>query len=261
MMGFAYIADALELVLLFGSALYLFSHADASAHRAPLVYFGFALAVLFIGDIYWIAHEIIRGNAVVTFSAIDIASAGFFLLSGSALVTMSGGSKKVDIPALVMSGATSLPQGLLWVMWNQDWVKDALGTVTLWYLVYHICRIARHYRLLVLWKRVVLIFSSLVVCALQVWSYLARDSYGPLVDRFCGIPLAAVSLVFIGRLVQVWKKDTSLGECVVCAFAGVSWAMCAMYLSYEPRYTAFHCLYAVLIPVATQALVRWVEYE
>lgn len=259
MPSLALVIDLAESILLPIAAVYLFSHADATERRSPVVYYGFALVVWLFSNFYWTLHEFIRHEAVYPFSAIDIASAGFDLLLGSSLAVMIDGRNKVSVPALVGSGVFSLLQGALWILWNGDWLKDTMGALTIWYLAYYLCVVMLRCRLLSKGEWTVLIASSLITGFLQVWSYLTKDSYGSTVDQCCGVLYLAVSFLLVVKLARVWNDDTAPQKAVVCLVANVLWTLCAMYMSFEPRYRILQGLAVVLMALAARAFVRMVE--
>lgn len=57
-------------------AVRLFCHAHSPAQTKRYVLAG-AAACLFLGDVYWLAHLIIRGEPPAIFSACDVAYIGF----------------------------------------------------------------------------------------------------------------------------------------------------------------------------------------
>ena len=65
-------------------AVRLFCHAHSPAQTKRYVLAG-AAACLFLGDVYWLAHLIIRGEPPAIFSACDVAYIGFLLMFNTAL--------------------------------------------------------------------------------------------------------------------------------------------------------------------------------
>ena len=64
-------------------AVRLFCHAHSPAQTKRYVLAG-AAACLFLGDVYWLAHLIIRGEPPAIFSACDVAYIGFLLMFNTA---------------------------------------------------------------------------------------------------------------------------------------------------------------------------------
>jgi len=252
-------ADLIELAALLGIVLYLFNHADDSERRSPIMLLAFSYAVLFVSNLYWVAHELMTREAIYEFSAIDIASAGLYLLAGASLGMMLRREEGLDVPVCVGSGAFALGQGVLWLIWTGAWFKDLVGCLPTWYLTYYVVCALKVTRAFSKGERIALVAFSLSVFALQAWGFVARDTYGSLLDAGSGIVCLAVTAYLAVRLWRSWQGPKALGQTVALAFAVVDWTFSSMYLMYDPLYSVFLLLSSVALVIVGIAVVRKVE--
>ena len=254
------IVDSLEALVLLVSTLHLFRHSDASERRSPVVFLGFSYAVLAVSNLYWIAHELMTRESIYDFSAIDIASAGFFLLAGASVAMLFGERDHIDVPLLAGSCAFVLVQGALWMMWTGDWFKDSIGALPVWYLSYYVFRALRRSQVLTRPERIAFVAVSVAIAAMQVWSFAAQETYGGLVDAASGIVCLLVFAWLAAKLALRWQSDgAASAPTVALAFVTMLWALSSMYLMYEPLYTVFLALSVAMMAICAVVVVRRVE--
>ena len=257
------IADVLEVVVLIGAAIHLFSHAGESEGRSPAVMLGFAYTVVSVSNLYWIAHELMTREAIYEFSAIDIASAGFYILFGASLAMVIGRRDKIDVHAFAIAGVIAVAQSAMWIVWAGSWFKNALGGLPVWYATYYVILASWETRAVPNAGRFAVVLSAVVVTAVQVCggTIPAFARFIPLLDiidgPICLIAAAVIDLTLLGS----WRAENSLEKTVALAFLGVLWTWSAMFLMYEPFYSIFHIISIAQMALAALAVTRWVEQQ
>ena len=257
------IADVLEIVVLIGAAIHLFSHAGESGRRSPAVMLGFAFTVIAVSNLYWIAHEIMTREAIFEFSAIDVASAGFYILFGASLAMVIGRHDKIDVRAFIFAGAAAVAQSAMWIVWAGSWFKNALGGLPVWYATYYVILASWDTRAMSNAKRAIVVLCAAAVTLIQVGGatlpIFAR--FIPLLDiidgPICLMAAAVIDLTLLGS----WRAENSLEKTVALAFLGVLWTWSAMFLMYEPFYSIFHIISIAQMALAALAVTRWVEQQ
>ena len=257
--AFAFIVDVFEMVLLVVTVVYLFRHSDASRQRSPIVFLGFSYAVLLVSNLYWIAYELMTREAIYEFSAIDIASAGLYLLAGASIAMLLDEREGLDLPVFVGSGIYSIGQAVLWVIWTNMWLKDVLGCLPIWYMAYYLVRGLKRIRAFSHVERVALVVVVAAVAALQVGSFVVWDTFGSALDITSGILCLVVYFGLVAKLYLTNKAEGIGGKVVGYAFSALLWALCSMYLMYEPLYSIFLLLSVLMMGVTAVLVVKRVE--
>lgn len=252
----ALIMDVVGVLLTLGALVYLFLNGDSSERRSPIVFLGFAYTVILVSNLYWIVYEIMTFESIYLFSAIDIASAGFFLLTGASIAMTVEDRDSFDAPAFLASGAFALAQGLLWILWTKAWFKDMLGCLPIWYTLYHLFRAVRSTAPFSHEEHIALVVVQVLVPVMQVWSYLSWDTYGSILDALSGIVCLVGFVWLVARMIRLWRTDDRAEATAACAFVALLWCLCTMYLMYEPLYSVFLLLSSVMMLVSSVALVR-----
>lgn len=253
------IADVVETAVLVGVTVFLFQRADASERRSPIMFLAFANALYMVSQLYWIAHEFLTREAIYAFSAIDIASAGFYLLCGASIAMTLDSRVHLDRTVLAISTVIAFGQMVLWGMWTGAWFKDVVGGLPLWYVTYYVVLAVRDAPSFTKLESRLIAGGFIATVILQAWSFSARDSYGPRVDIVCCCLLLAIFAVLLVMLLRGWNDAGSIETTVARAFVCLLWAWGSSYLSFEPFFTVFVLLGAAMLPLISIAIVRRVE--
>lgn len=97
----------------------------------PALYaFTVAAACLFLGDVYWLAHLMIRGSTPVILSACDVAYLGFWLILNAGL-PRAAQPKKSDRVFAALMGFFILLNCLGWMIWTSSWFINLLWAIPL----------------------------------------------------------------------------------------------------------------------------------
>lgn len=116
-------------------AVRLFCHAHSPAQTKRYVLAG-AAACLFLGDVYWLAHLIIRGEPPAIFSACDVAYIGFLLMFNTALPGV-GPQRLRQRPFAVWMAVFTLMNVVAWMIWTGAWFNNLLWGVPMLLLAAH----------------------------------------------------------------------------------------------------------------------------
>ena len=84
-----------------------------------------AAACLFLGDVYWLAHLIIRGEPPTIFSACDVAYIGFLLMFNAALPRVEP-RRSLRHPFTLCMAAFALLNAAAWMVWTGVWFNNLL---------------------------------------------------------------------------------------------------------------------------------------
>ena len=95
-----------------------------------------AAACLFLGDVYWLAHLIIRGEPPAIFSACDVAYIGFLLMFNTALPGV-GPQRLRQRPFAVWMAVFTLMNVVAWMIWTGAWFNNLLWGVPMLLLAAH----------------------------------------------------------------------------------------------------------------------------
>ncbi len=253
------IADVMEMAVLAAVTVFLFRRADASERRSPVMFMAFANASYMTSQLYWVAHEFLTREAIYAFSAIDIASAGFYLLCGASIAMTLDSRVHLDRTVLAIATVITFGQTILWGMWTGAWFKDAVGGLPLWYATYYVVLAVRDAPSFTKLESRLIVLGFVATVILQVWSFSTRDSYGPRVDIVCCCLLLAIFVVLLVMLLRGWNDVDNIETTVARASVCLLWAWGSSYLSYEPFYTAFVFLGVSMLPLISIAIVRRVE--
>ena len=79
-----------------------------------------AVVCLFLGDVYWLAHLMIRGSTPVILSACDAAYLGFWLILNAGLPRAAQPEKSSKAFAALM-GVFILLNCIGWMVWTSSW--------------------------------------------------------------------------------------------------------------------------------------------
>ena len=116
-------------------AVRLFCHAHSPAQTKRYVLAG-AAACLFLGDVYWLAHLIIRGEPPAIFSACDVAYIGFLLMFNTALPGVDP-QRLRQRPFAVWMAVFTLMNVVAWMVWTGAWFNNLLWGVPMLLLATH----------------------------------------------------------------------------------------------------------------------------
>lgn len=116
-------------------AVRLFCHAHSPAQTKRYVLAG-AAACLFLGDVYWLAHLIIRGEPPAIFSACDVAYIGFLLMFNTALPGVDP-QRLRQRPFAVWMAVFTLMNVVAWMVWTGAWFNNLLWGVPMLLLAAH----------------------------------------------------------------------------------------------------------------------------
>lgn len=119
-----------------GLALWLRHRALARPDRPALWMLTAAAACLLLGDVYWLAHLIVRGGVPGIFSACDVAYIGFFLLLNAALPQAALRSPWTSPFAAGLLLFTLL-NAVGWIVWTDAWFANVVWALVLLALVWH----------------------------------------------------------------------------------------------------------------------------
>lgn len=122
--------EIVRCVLVLGLAAWLLCRARAMPDRPRLYALAGAVACLFLGDAYWLAHLIVRGETPVIFSACDVAYVGCWLMCNAALpgAPLRALRKR---PLAAGMGAFALLNGAAWIAWTGEWITNILWNIPL----------------------------------------------------------------------------------------------------------------------------------
>ena len=122
--------EIVRCVLVLGLAAWLLCRARAMPDRPRLYALAGAVACRFLGDAYWLAHLIVRGETPVIFSACDVAYVGCWLMCNAALpgAPLRALRKR---PLAAGMGALALLNGAAWIAWTGEWITNILWNIPL----------------------------------------------------------------------------------------------------------------------------------
>ena len=122
--------ESVRCVLVLGLAAWLLCRARAMPDRPRLYALAGAVACLFLGDAYWLAHLIVRGETPGIFSACDVAYVGCWLMCNAALpgAPLRALRKR---PLAAGMGAFALLNGAAWIAWTGEWITNILWNIPL----------------------------------------------------------------------------------------------------------------------------------
>lgn len=122
--------EIVRCVLVLGLAAWLLCRARAMPDRPRLYALAGAVACLFLGDAYWLAHLIVRGETPVIFSACDVDYVGCWLMCNAALpgAPLRALRKR---PLAAGMGAFALLNGAAWIAWTGEWITNILWNIPL----------------------------------------------------------------------------------------------------------------------------------
>ena len=89
-----------------------------------------AVVCLFLGDVYWLAHLMIRGSTPVILSACDAAYLGFWLILNAGLPRAAQPEKSSKAFAALM-GVFILLNCIGWMVWTSSWLINLLWAIPL----------------------------------------------------------------------------------------------------------------------------------
>lgn len=89
-----------------------------------------AVVCLFLGDVYWLAHLMIRGSTPVILSACDAAYLGFWLILNAGLPRAAHPEKSSKAFAALM-GVFILLNCIGWMVWTSSWLINLLWAIPL----------------------------------------------------------------------------------------------------------------------------------
>lgn len=89
-----------------------------------------AVVCLFLGDVYWLAHLMIRGSTPVILSACDAAYLGFWLILNAGLPRAARPEKSSKAFAALM-GVFILLNCIGWMVWTSSWLINLLWAIPL----------------------------------------------------------------------------------------------------------------------------------
>lgn len=89
-----------------------------------------AVVCLFLGDVYWLAHLMIRGSTPVILSACDAAYLGFWLILNAGLPRAAQPKKSSKAFAALM-GVFILLNCIGWMVWTSSWLINLLWAIPL----------------------------------------------------------------------------------------------------------------------------------
>lgn len=105
----------------------------AAPHHPMLYATTVAVVCLLLGDAYWLAHLIIRGNVPEILSACDVAYVGMWLIFHAALPRPQKLSGRQAALAALM-GVFTVLNGVGWTVWTQHWLLNLIWTIPLFLL-------------------------------------------------------------------------------------------------------------------------------
>ena len=199
-------------------AVWLFFRAVHGAERSALYVLAGAAACLFLGDVYWLAHLIIRGEPPTIFSACDVAYIGFLLMFNAALPRVAPRRLR-EHPFAICMAVFVLLNVAAWMVWTGAWFNDLLWGVPMAVVVVHSAMLVEKSLSPAGRNGLGILLALLSVSEVAVLAGLAH----PLLDLLC-VALWLLSFLQLaralagkGRLtrltVPAWALLTAFSEC------------------------------------------------
>lgn len=115
---------------------WLFCRAVRGPARTMRYVLAGAAACLLLGDLYWLAHLMIRSEPPVIFSACDVAYIGFLLMFNTALPRVAQRRLR-ERPFTAWMAVFALMNVAGWMVWTGEWFNNLLWGVPMLVLVVH----------------------------------------------------------------------------------------------------------------------------
>lgn len=122
--------EIVRCVLVLALAAWLLCRARSMPDQPGLYALAGAAACLFLGDAYWLAHLIVRGETPVIFSACDVAYVGCWLMCNAALPGAPLRALR-ERPFAAWMGLLALFNGVAWIVWTGEWITNILWNIPL----------------------------------------------------------------------------------------------------------------------------------
>lgn len=87
-----------------------------------------AAACLFLGDLYWLTHLLVRGSVPQLFSACDVSYLGTWLMLGAGLPRTEKQGRR-NLPMAALMGTFAVLNGIGWGVWTGYWFSDILWMI------------------------------------------------------------------------------------------------------------------------------------
>ena len=198
-----------------------------------LVFFGFAVASVFLSNLYWLTYDILRPDARMPFAANEIGEWAMFLLLGAALNAREQphNAKWQMLGAVLFAAANAA----LWIAWSGAWVQDILtGAAFGWFLCCLVARM-RQEGALSPWQWGLLGAVCVLLIAAQTVIFFVPEPAGQALDLFCYILLFAGAAAFLARaILSLLHAEGTVCHC----FAAHGWIVTALYMSTGGFYVA-----------------------
>ncbi len=240
--------EVLHCLVAVCAAVWLFFRAVHGAERSALYVLAGAAACLFLGDVYWLAHLIIRGEPPTIFSACDVAYIGFLLMFNAALPRVEP-RHSLRRPFTLCMAAFALFNAAAWMVWTGVWLNNLLWGIPMLVLALHSAMLADQ-RLSS--ARCGVFFASLVllvICEASVLAGGVRSVAGPL----CTV----LWVLAFGQLAFLLKGTGSLKRLPVPAWALLTFfCECASFLAQGAVYYGFQVVTMTCFVCAAMSAVR-----
>lgn len=211
-----------------------------------VAFFAFAIACSLFSTLYWIAYDLLRGDARMPFAANEICEwAQFLLLASSLRATFSG--KRISLKAFIPAALFAAANAALWIAWSGEWLQDILTALCLgWLFVVLIdCLLASDALKKLEW--IMLGVAGLLLIAVQTLTFF--------VDAVSALELGGFVLLLAVDAWLVWKtllalKASDRAHRAIClSFAAYAWSTVAMYMSSGWMYIVMLLLATLCCPL------------
>lgn len=195
-----------------------------------------AVVCLFLGDVYWLAHLMIRGSTPVILSACDAAYLGFWLILNAGLPRAAQPEKSSKAFAALMV-VFILLNCIGWMVWTSSWLINLLWAIPLMLIAVRSAlrtKVDLSSRIFALYA---LLLGALMVA--ETFAFLLPAVHWEKVKLLC-------SLVWLLSLVQFIRLLKGKGTLAQLAMPGrvliLVYCECASFLCTGVAYNVFQLL-------------------
>ena len=230
-------------------------HIKDKGSSVVLIFFVYALLCYFLGDLYYLATEIIRPDVRIPFGVDCIADMGVNLLLASLLNAVFNDKNENVTLEIIHSVIYAIAITILWIVWAGEWTKDILGGIYFGYFLFvgivslkksHAFPKKRRVALNVMAFTVLVMHYITIFVPEDVASYYVNAVY---IIMFIGIVwLAIIAVISLVKTIKSDDRDVAK-QAVAVGFIMLIWSLNTLYTSDSVMYyiADVACTLALLI--------------
>lgn len=220
------------------------------------VFFTFALVSLLMSSLYWLAYDLLRGDARMPFAANEFGEIAAFLLLASTLGAVFRGRFVEARAETVLAGLFAACSAVLWIAWSGEWLEDILVGLAFGYYLCACVRALKQTGALSRAEWIVLGTLAGFLLLLQCATFVLPADRKTAADLTAYCVMFAALAFLLRKLADCLFHRRGAERLLALSFSVFGWAASTMYMSTGIWYMIALLCSILILPLMLLSLRR-----